>query len=115
MSDTETEQTGELQGLSDREVIARRADGKGNNIPRSSSRPYRQILNENLFTFINAAFFTISLVMFLLGRVGDGIRRKDEDEVEAQGFPVDASKRGDRRAAFDPVLVGLVGRGHEVP
>ena len=73
MSDTETEQTGELQGLSDREVIARRADGKGNNIPRSSSRPYRQILNENLFTFINAAFFTISLVMFLLGRVGDGI------------------------------------------
>ncbi|MBM0740594.1 HAD-IC family P-type ATPase [Phormidium sp. CLA17] len=72
MSDTE-EQTGELQGLSDREVIARRADGKGNNIPRSSSRPYRQIFNENLFTFINAAFFTISLVMFLLGRVGDGI------------------------------------------
>ncbi len=73
MSDTETAQIGELQGLSDREVIARRADGKGNNIPRSSSRPYRQIFNENLFTFINAAFFTISLVMFLLGRVGDGI------------------------------------------
>ena len=73
MSDTEIEQAGELQGLSDREVIARRADGKGNNIPRSSSRPYRQIFNENLFTFINAAFFTISLVMFLLGRVGDGI------------------------------------------
>jgi cation-transporting P-type ATPase E len=73
MSDTETEQAGELQGLSDREVLARRAEGKGNNILRSSSRPYRQIFNENLFTFINAAFFTISLVMFLLGRVGDGI------------------------------------------
>jgi cation-transporting ATPase E len=73
MSDTEIEQAGELQGLSDREVLARRADGKGNHISRSSSRPYRQIFNENLFTFINAAFFTISLVMFLLGRVGDGI------------------------------------------
>jgi cation-transporting ATPase E len=73
MSDTETVQTEKLQGLSDREAMMRRADGKGNNIAWRSSRSYRQIFNENLFTFINAAFFTISLVMFLLGRVGDGI------------------------------------------
>jgi cation-transporting P-type ATPase E len=63
----------EAVGLSDREASDRRAAGQGNNIPWRSSRPYRQIFQENLFTFINAAFFTISLVMFLLGRMGDGV------------------------------------------
>jgi cation-transporting ATPase E len=62
-----------LLGLSAPEVADRRAAGQGNNIPLQSSRPYAQILKENLFTFINAAFFTISLVMFLLGRFGDGV------------------------------------------
>ncbi|MDX2243540.1 MAG: HAD-IC family P-type ATPase [Leptolyngbyaceae cyanobacterium bins.302] len=62
-----------LSGLSEQDVVARRAAGQGNNIPLQSSRPYSQILKENLFTFINAAFFTISLVMFLLGRLGDGV------------------------------------------
>jgi cation-transporting ATPase E len=63
----------EFQGLSDREVIARRTAGQGNNVPFQSSRPYSRIFKENLFTFINAAFFTISLVMFLLGRIGDAV------------------------------------------
>jgi cation-transporting ATPase E len=62
-----------LKGLSDREVIARRTAGQGNHVPFQSSRPYSLIFKENLFTFINAAFFTISLVMFLLGRIGDGV------------------------------------------
>ncbi len=62
-----------LSGLSEQEVNARRAAGQGNNVPLQSSRPYSQILKENLFTFINAAFFTISLVMFLLGRLGDAV------------------------------------------
>ncbi|MDX2232802.1 MAG: HAD-IC family P-type ATPase [Leptolyngbyaceae cyanobacterium bins.349] len=63
----------DLAGLSEPEVAARRAAGQGNNVPMQSSRPYSQILKENLFTFINAVFFTISLVMFLLGRVGDAV------------------------------------------
>lgn len=62
-----------LSGLSHQDVIARRAAGQGNNIPLQSSRPYSQILKENLFTFVNAAFFTISLVMFALGRLGDAV------------------------------------------
>ncbi|MGQ9870239.1 HAD-IC family P-type ATPase [Leptodesmis sp.] len=62
-----------LKGLSDREVIARRTAGQGNHVPFQSSRPYSLIFKENLFTFINAAFFTISLVMFLLGRIGDAV------------------------------------------
>ena len=60
-------------GLSEPEVLARRAAGLGNNVKLQTSRSYRQIFQENLFTFINAMFFAISVVMFLLHRVGDGI------------------------------------------
>jgi len=60
-------------GLSESEVLARRAAGLGNNVKLQTSRSYRQIFQENLFTFINAMFFAISVVMFLLHRVGDGI------------------------------------------
>ncbi|MBD2025587.1 HAD-IC family P-type ATPase [Leptolyngbya sp. FACHB-711] len=62
-----------LQGLTQQEVIARRAAGQGNVAPLKTSRSYSQILRENLFTVINFIFFAISLVMFLLQRVGDGI------------------------------------------
>jgi cation-transporting P-type ATPase E len=60
-------------GLSESEVLARRAAGLGNNVKLQTSRSYRQIFQENLFTFINAMFFAISVVMFLLDRFGDGI------------------------------------------
>ncbi|MBW4514750.1 MAG: HAD-IC family P-type ATPase [Timaviella obliquedivisa GSE-PSE-MK23-08B] len=60
-------------GLSESEVLARRAAGFGNNVKLQTSRSYRQIFQENLFTFINAMFFAISVVMFLLHRVGDGV------------------------------------------
>lgn len=73
MNQTHASLASELVGLTEPEVAARRAAGQGNNIPLQSSRPYGQILKENLFTFINAAFFTLSLVMFLLGRLGDGV------------------------------------------
>jgi cation-transporting P-type ATPase E len=62
-----------LQGLTEHEVVMRRAAGQGNNARLQSSRSYSQILKENLFTVINAIFFAISLVMFRLGRIGDGI------------------------------------------
>ncbi|MBD2771013.1 HAD-IC family P-type ATPase [Iningainema sp. BLCCT55] len=66
-------QTPDLQGLSQNEVIQRRAAGLGNDVKFQSSRSYRQILRENVFTFINAVFFGISLVFILLGRFGDAI------------------------------------------
>ncbi|XGV96008.1 MAG: HAD-IC family P-type ATPase [Leptolyngbya sp. BL-A-14] len=61
-----------LQGLTELEVSQRRAAGQSNNITLQSSRSYRQILQENLFTFINAVFFAISAVMLLLRRYSDG-------------------------------------------
>lgn len=60
-----------LDGLSEAEAIARRKAGQGNNVKIHSSRSYSQILAENLFTFINAVFLTISLVLISLGRYGD--------------------------------------------
>jgi cation-transporting ATPase E len=62
-----------LQGLTEQEVIKRRAAGQGNNITLQTSRSYRQILQENLFTFINAVFFAISVVMAVLQRYGDAV------------------------------------------
>ena len=64
---------GQPQGLSEPEVMMRRAAGEGNDARLETSRSYRQILQENLFTAINTIFFAISLVMFKLGRVSDGV------------------------------------------
>lgn len=65
--------TSSLQGLTEQEVIKRRAVGQGNNVTLQTSRSYRQILQENLFTFINAVFFAISVVMAVLQRYGDAV------------------------------------------
>jgi cation-transporting P-type ATPase E len=62
-----------MLGLTEQEVSARRAAGQGNNTTLQTSRSYWQILEENLFTFINGIFTAISLVMFLLNRVGDAV------------------------------------------
>ncbi|NJK48347.1 HAD-IC family P-type ATPase [Candidatus Gracilibacteria bacterium] len=60
-----------LQGLSDREAANRRAAGQGNDLPIQTSRTYSEILRDNLFTFINGAYFFLSLVLIALGRVSD--------------------------------------------
>lgn len=58
-------------GLTEQEVLARRAAGQGNDMPRQSSRTYGDILRHNLFTFINVILFFLSLVLIALGRVED--------------------------------------------
>ena len=72
-SSTAMSQTLDLQGLTQDEVLQRRAAGLGNDVKLQSSRSYRQIFRENVFTFINAVFFGISVVFALLGRFGDAI------------------------------------------
>lgn len=63
--------TSTLQGLTEAEVTQRRAAGQGNNVTLQTSRSYWQILQENIFTFINAVFLIISIVMLLLRRYSD--------------------------------------------
>ena len=63
----------ELGGLSESEVVARRARGLGNAVRLQTSRSYLQILRRNAFTFINTVLFSIGLVLILMGRTGDAV------------------------------------------
>ena len=62
-----------LTGLTAAEVESRRDAGKGNNVKIQSSRTYRQILRENVFSFVNGVFFLIAIVLIGLGRWEDAI------------------------------------------
>jgi len=60
-----------LFGLTEQEVSTRRAAGQGNNVEIQTSRTYTEIFQDNVFTFINGVFFSISLILFSLRRYGD--------------------------------------------
>lgn len=62
-----------IEGLSQIEAIARRERGQGNAVPFQSARSYVQILRKNAFTFINTVLFAISIVLILMGLVGDAL------------------------------------------
>jgi cation-transporting ATPase E len=64
---------GALAGLSAAEVLARRAQGQGNNVALATGRSYQEILRENVFTFINGVLFSIGAVLVALGRVSDAV------------------------------------------
>ncbi len=61
----------ELTGLTTPEVEERRHRGLANHQPPATTRTYKEILKDNLLTFINGVFFFISLVLLGLGRPGD--------------------------------------------
>jgi len=61
----------EIQGLSEAEVLTRRARGQGNDVPLHTTRSYVQIVRENVFTFINNVLFGLGVALVLLGRVSD--------------------------------------------
>jgi cation-transporting P-type ATPase E len=65
--------TGWPAGLSDSEVTQRRAAGQGNEATVSGSTPTLRILRRNLFTILNGALFSVSLLLILLGRYLDAI------------------------------------------
>ncbi len=62
-----------LQGLSAAEVAQRRAQGQGYVTPPDAGRSYRQIIHDNLLTFINNLLFGLGLVLVLLGRPVDAL------------------------------------------
>ena len=63
----------ELLGLSESEALKRRAQGLGNAAPLVVSRTYREILTENVFTFINICLFGLGITLATLGRVLDAL------------------------------------------
>ena len=62
-----------LNGLTESDAAARHAAGQGNDATLASSRSYLQILQENIFTFINFVFLAIGVVLISLGRAGDAV------------------------------------------
>lgn len=62
-----------LQGLSESEVVARRANGQGNVAPLRASRSSIQIVRENVFTSVNIIVFILGLALIFLGQTSDAI------------------------------------------
>jgi cation-transporting P-type ATPase E len=62
-----------MKGLSEAEVLERRAQGKANKTPGQSTRTYGQILRENVFTFINIVLFGLGITLVSLGRTSDAL------------------------------------------
>jgi cation-transporting ATPase E len=65
--------TDHISGLSADEVATRKARGEVNAPPPATGRTYRQIFIENVFSFINNVFYTLCLLLVLLGRPFDAI------------------------------------------
>ena len=62
-----------LNGLTSAEVLERRQRGLGNDAHIQTGRTYVQILQENVFTFINNVLFILGLALILLKRPSDAL------------------------------------------
>ena len=55
-------------GLSEDEAGRRRQAGQGNDVDVRTGRTYARIVHENVFNFINNLFFTLGVILVVLGR-----------------------------------------------
>lgn len=55
-------------GLSESEVAARRAAGRGNDVQISTGRSYARIVRDNVFNFINNLFYVLATILLVLGK-----------------------------------------------
>jgi cation-transporting ATPase E len=60
-------------GLSEREAAERRSRGLGNRPPPDTGRTYREILRDNVFTFVNGVIFALGLALIALGQWSDAL------------------------------------------
>jgi cation-transporting P-type ATPase E len=61
------------RGLSEAEVLRRRAAGEGNLAVTSTSRTYWEIVRQNVFDFVNTILFVLGVTLAALGRPGDAL------------------------------------------
>lgn len=59
------------QGLTDEEVMARRAAGHSNTVSSGTSRTYWDIARFNLFSYFNNILFTVGAILAALGQLND--------------------------------------------
>jgi cation-transporting ATPase E len=111
-----------VQGLTEREVQARRERGEGNDVSFGTSRSYADIVRANVFNFFNGILVVIGMVLVAVGRVNDAvisigplfianavIRTAQEvyakrrlDRIAVTGRPTVAVIRDGQETAIDP-------------
>ena len=65
--------TDPTRGLTEIEVVSRRAAGLNNTPPLPTTRTYVQIVRENVFTFINNVLFLLGIALAAVGRPFDAV------------------------------------------
>ena len=60
-------------GLTMAEAVARRAEAGPTRLPQRSSRSYRRIVSQNLFSFLNLLIFAIAVALAVLGQYVDAL------------------------------------------
>jgi cation-transporting ATPase E len=62
-----------LTGLTEQQAAERREQGLGNHARHETARTYREIIRDNLFTFINITLIAIGLILIAMGQLKDAI------------------------------------------
>jgi cation-transporting ATPase E len=70
---TTFEVTNQIQGLTTEEIEERLKKGQSNEVQSQTSRAYRRIIFENVFTFINIVLFILGIALVLIGRPFDAL------------------------------------------
>lgn len=65
--------TDPANGLIQAEAERRRAQGLGHRTRQATSRTYRQIVQENLFSFLNLTLFGIGVLLVTLGLITEAL------------------------------------------
>src|SRR6266566_4176991 len=62
-----------LEGLSEREAVAQRVRGQGNDITQRTGRTYWQIVREAVFPLVNTILYVLCVALLLLGQISEGL------------------------------------------
>jgi len=62
-----------LEGLSEHEVMVRRARGQGNSTPPQTGRTYWQIVREDVFPLVNTILYVLCLALLLLAQISEAV------------------------------------------
>ncbi|MCO5222833.1 MAG: HAD-IC family P-type ATPase [Thermomicrobiales bacterium] len=104
-------------GLSSAEVETRRQEGLANRVENKTSRTYRQIVEDNLFTFINTTLLGIGFILILLGQPRDALMSSGLAVINAAIGVVQesiAKRRLDRIALLNRPTARVVRDGQEI-
>ena len=104
------------QGLSEEEVLQRRAAGRGNTVSGSSGRSYWDIARGNLFSFFNNILFTVGAILAALGQYNDAFITVIVGIVNAlisTAQEIRAKKQLDRISVLARPTVAVVRSGRE--